>query len=222
MLLDISNRLNLKVLDLGLIDYRRCYEIQKQCLSDVKLQKEEGFLILCEHHPVFTIGRFGLSENLLISKEEALSRGIEIIKTDRGGDITFHGPGQLVVYPILPLFRIYKDVHRYLHSLEEVVINILGEFGIVGYRIEGRTGVWTDFGKICSIGIGVSRWITYHGIAFNVNVDLSYFDMINPCGFKDIKVTSMKNILSREVDIQLLKERLSSTHTRAQETFLKT
>lgn len=197
------------IIDLGLTAYKRAYAFQKERAEELKSKRPGGFLIFTEHRPVFTLGRFAKRDNLLIDEESAKSRGIDIIKTDRGGDVTFHGPGQVVVYPIFNLTEIYRDVHRFLRDLEEVVILTLAEFKISPFRFKGRPGVWTDKGKISSVGIGVSRWVTYHGIAVNANVDLRYFEMIHPCGFKDIKVTSMKDILKKEVDLDALKNKLS-------------
>ncbi|NQT90896.1 MAG: lipoyl(octanoyl) transferase LipB [Candidatus Omnitrophica bacterium] len=197
-----------KSIDLGLTDFREAYKFQRQCLEEVKSGSSAGFLLFTEHRPVFTMGRFAKRDNLLIDEETAKARGIDIVKTDRGGDITFHGPGQMVAYPVFDLKKGIKDVHRFLSMLEDVAISCLKEFGIPSHRIKGRTGAWTDKGKIASIGIGVSKWVTFHGIAINANVDLDYFNMINPCGFKDIKVTSMKEMLGKEIDLPLLKDRL--------------
>lgn len=196
-------------IDLGLTDYKQARAFQKECVDGVKSKVAEGFLIFTEHKPVFTLGRFAKWDNLLIDVETAESYGVEIIKTDRGGDITFHGPGQLLVYPILNLTDNRRDVHSFLRDLEEIVIRALAEFNVFSYRFNGRTGVWTKKGKIASIGIGISRWVTYHGIAINANVDLRYFEMIYPCGFKDIKVTSIKDILKKEIDSDILKCKLT-------------
>lgn len=196
-------------IDLGLTDYRAAYIFQKQCVGEVKSKSSNGFLIFTEHKPVFTLGRFANGDNLLIGVKTAESYGIDIIKTDRGGDVTFHGPGQLLAYPILELSEGHRDVHRFLRALEEIIIRTLLEFGISSFRQKGRTGVWTEDGKISSIGIGISRWVSYHGLAVNANVDLRYFGMIHPCGFKDIKVTSMQDILKIEIDSDILKSRLT-------------
>lgn len=202
------------IIDLGLTDYKRAYAFQKECVEELKSKRSGGFLIFTEHKPVFTLGRFAKRDNLLINEELARAGGIDIIKTDRGGDVTFHGPGQAVTYPIFNLTEIYRDVHRFLRDLEEAVILTMSEFKIASFRFKGRPGVWTDAGKISSVGIGISRWITYHGIAVNANVDLGYFKMIYPCGFKDIRVTSMKEILKKEVGSRLLKSRLSENFRR--------
>jgi len=197
--------MNCTLIDLGLTNYNDAFSLQKQCLEEVKAGSVENFLILNEHRPVYTLGRFAKKENLLIDQDQARSKGIEIVETNRGGDITFHGPGQLVAYPIINLTKFHKDVHKYLHELEELAISVLADFNIKAFTVKARTGAWTEKGKIASIGIGVSRWITYHGIAINANADLSYFKMINPCGFKDIDVTSMQDILGKKIDFEKLK-----------------
>jgi len=197
-----------KILDLGLVSFGEAYSVQKEALASVKLRKEGESIIFAQHYPVFTIGRLGKRENILANAQELNSRGIDIINTDRGGDITFHGPGQIVVYPILDLTKRSKDMHKFLRGLEEVVILTLSGYSVNSFRIKDRTGCWTDKGKIASIGVAASGWVTYHGFALNANVDLSYFDMINPCGFRDINMTSMKDILDNEVDLEKLKERL--------------
>lgn len=193
-------------IDLGRINYNDAYLIQRKHIAYVKARREEEYLIFVEHNNTFTLGRGADWNNLLISKEKAASRGIEVVEIDRGGDITYHGPGQVVAYPVFNLARHYKDVHRYLHDLEEVVIRTLAEYNIHSHRREERLGVWTNQGKICSIGVGITNWVTYHGLAVNANVDLKYFDMINPCGFKDINVTSMEGLLRREIDVNELKD----------------
>ncbi|NQT94869.1 MAG: lipoyl(octanoyl) transferase LipB [Candidatus Omnitrophica bacterium] len=196
-----------RCIDLGLTSYRSAYDFQKQCVEEVKSGSVDGFLLLTEHNPVFTLGRFAQKENLLVGTEEAESKGIDVIETNRGGDITFHGPGQLVAYPIFNLSNHHKDVHRYLRELEKVAIGTLADFGLEAFSVKARTGCWMKNGKIASIGIGISRWVTYHGIAINANVDLKFFDMINPCGFKDIDVTSMKEMLGHDIDMEALKEK---------------
>jgi len=198
------------LIDLGLTDYKSAFSFQQQCLDEVKAHSAEAFLVLTEHKPVYTLGRFAKDENLLIDIDTAKSKDIDVVRTNRGGDITFHGPGQLVAYPILDLTKFHKDVHRYLHELEDLAINLFADFDIQAFKVKARTGAWTEEGKMASIGIGVSRWVTYHGIAINANVDLEYFRMINPCGFTDIKVTSMHNMLGRDVDMETLKERFIS------------
>jgi len=199
-----------KIIDLGLVSFDKAYCFQKEVLSSVKAREKSESLILAEHYPVFTIGRRGKQENILASTEKLNSRGIDIINTDRGGDITFHGPGQIVAYPIFDLTKRCKDMHKFLRDLEKVIILTLSDFCIDSFKVEGRTGCWTEKGKIASIGVAASGWVTYHGLALNANVDLSYFDMINPCGLKNISMTSMKQILCKEVDTEKLKKRLIS------------
>ena len=193
-------------IDIGLTDYRQGLALQKEYLGLVKSGEIEGALIFTEHRPVFTLGRSADKNNFLINEKSIKAQGIEIHEADRGGDITFHGPGQLVAYPIIDLNNHYRDIHRYLRGLEEATISTLSDFQIDSFREDKRTGCWTAHGKIASIGIAASRWITYHGVAINANVDLKYFDMIHPCGFKDIKVTSIEEILSKPADLALLKQ----------------
>jgi lipoate-protein ligase B len=197
-----------KIIDLGLVSFDKAYAFQKRALSSAKAHKGDESLILAQHYPVFTIGRLGKKENILEGSEKLNSRGIDIVNTDRGGDITFHGPGQIIAYPIFDLTKRCKDMHKFLRWLEEVIILLLSDYGINSFRAKDRTGCWTGRGKIASIGVAASGWVTYHGLALNANVDLSYFDMINPCGFNDISMTSMKETLRKEVDMENLKKRL--------------
>jgi len=199
-----------KIIDLGLVNFDKAYSAQKEALLSVKSQRDNEFIIFAQHHPVFTIGRLGKKENILASAEQLNTKGIDIVNTDRGGDITFHGPGQVVAYPILDLTKRCKDMHKFLRDLEQVVMLTLSDYKIDSFRVEACTGCWTDKGKIASIGVAASSWVTYHGLALNVNVDLSYFDMICPCGFNNIKMTSMQDILNNEVDMEKLKKRLIS------------
>jgi lipoyl(octanoyl) transferase len=170
------------------------------------------YLLLCEHPPVYTLGKSGHMENILISEVEMEERGIQFFKINRGGDITFHGPQQLVGYPILDLERFYTDIGRYLRELEEVIILTLAEFGVVGKRSKGETGVWIEPDvegkerKICAMGVRCSRWITMHGFALNVNTDLGYFNNIIPCGIENKKVTSMEKELNEMVNMDAVKE----------------
>jgi len=205
--------------DLGIQDYKNVWDLQEEHLQKIVNQKIEArtnaeivpdhFLFFTEHPPVFTIGKSGLAEHLLISEENLQKAGIQYYKSNRGGDITFHGPGQIVGYPILDLDQIYTDIHRYLRELEQVVIETLAFFGINNAgRKEGLTGVWIGEEKICAIGVRASRWVTMHGFALNVNTDLGYFDMIVPCGITDKAVTSMKKILGMEVEMESVKEQI--------------
>jgi lipoyl(octanoyl) transferase len=173
-----------------------------------------NFLLFVEHPPVYTLGKSGKIEHVLINEAERKERGIEFYQTNRGGDITFHGPDQVVGYPILDLEKFYTDIGRYLRELEEVIILTLEEYGIVAGRSSGETGVWIDAlnpgkeRKICAMGVRCSRWITMHGFALNVNTDLAYFNHIIPCGIANKKVTSIKEELGREVSMEEVKEKL--------------
>lgn len=173
-------------------------------------------LLFVEHPPVYTIGKSGNEKHFLINEEECRRRNIEYFRTNRGGDITFHGPGQIVGYPILDLEKFYTDIGRYLRELEEVMILTMAEYGIKGDRSKGETGVWIDpevpgrERKICAMGVRCSRWITMHGFAFNVNTDLSYFNFIVPCGIQGKQVTSLQKELGREVPVEEVKEKMKA------------
>lgn len=211
--------------DLGQVRYKNAWDYQEQLLQqNVQLKsllnKElpanatSHYFLLCEHPPVYTLGKSGHPENILITEDEMQEKGIEFYKTNRGGDITFHGPEQIVGYPILDLERFYTDIGRYLRELEEVIILTLGEYGISGKRSSGETGVWIEPGikgserKICAMGVRCSRWVTMHGFALNINTDLTYFDNIIPCGIINKKVTSLEAELNRKIDMQEVKEKL--------------
>jgi lipoyl(octanoyl) transferase len=215
----------LKVIDLGMIPYKDAWDLQSEIHHGLIRNKRENYphpqvhyLLLCEHQPVFTLGKSGSEDHLRIDKEEMIHHQIEYFKINRGGDITFHGPGQLVGYPILDLDLIFTDVHKYVRSLEEVIIRTLTHYGVKGVRNERFTGVWVDQSKpvveskkICAIGVHLSRWVTMHGFAFNVNTDLSYFDHIVPCGISDPdkSVTSLSGLMGNIVDLQVVKEQVS-------------
>ncbi|HVG14451.1 MAG TPA: lipoyl(octanoyl) transferase LipB [Chitinophagaceae bacterium] len=222
--------------DLGLVDYKTAWDYQEELLKEnvrvkgyayeaVSAKETEGMLesihpqtknhfLFVEHPPVYTLGKSGKLDHVLLSEQELEEKGIAFFHTNRGGDITFHGPGQVVGYPILDLEKFYTDIGRYLRELEEVIILTLEEYGIHAGRSEGETGVWIDAAvkgkerKICAMGVRCSRWITMHGFALNVNTDLSYFDYIVPCGIQDKKVTSLKEELGYPVDMDEVKERL--------------
>jgi lipoyl(octanoyl) transferase len=211
--------------DLNLIDYKDGWDYQTSLFKPIIDQKifnrknpdsavqTKNYLLFCEHSHVYTLGTSGSSENLLISEAILKKINATYYKINRGGDITYHGPGQLVAYPIFDLDHFFTDIHKYLRFLEESVILTLKEYGVVGDRINGLTGVWIDVSssnprKICALGVKSSRWVTMHGIGFNVNTDLSYFDAIVPCGIKDKTVTSLENELGRKVDFNELKNRL--------------
>jgi lipoyl(octanoyl) transferase len=210
--------------DLGLQRYQPVWDYQEQLLEaatatkraefdkDPQLRSTSHHLLLVEHPPVFTLGKSGHLENILISENEMKSRGIDYFKINRGGDITFHGPQQLVGYPILDLEKFYTDIGKYLRQLEEVIIRTIAHYGLTGERSAGETGVWIEPGvagrerKICAMGVRCSRWITMHGWALNVNTDLRYFDHIIPCGIKDKQVTSMEKELGKALDFNEVKQ----------------
>lgn len=191
------------------VEYREAYERQKRLWS-LRLSGEiPDSLLLLEHPPTFTLGKSGKLENLLLTKEELTQRGISLFFTDRGGDITYHGPGQLVVYPIIDLRSWGKDIHRYVRSLEEVVIRTLADFSMTAGRDEKHVGVWVGPEKIAAIGVGVRKWVTMHGLALNVNPNLEHFALINPCGILDKGVTSMTKLLGCQVPMEDVVERLA-------------
>ena len=176
----------------------------------------QHYLLFCEHLPVLTLGKSGHAENILISEAEMAARGIEYFKANRGGDITFHGPQQIVGYPIIDLEKFYTDIGKYLRSLEETIILTMAEYGLQGERSKGETGVWLDAGvpgkerKICAMGVRCSRWITMHGFALNINTDLSYFDTIIPCGIENKKVASLQNELGYALDYEEVKDKVKA------------
>jgi lipoyl(octanoyl) transferase len=216
--------------DLGKMEYKAAWDYQERLLQenlkiksivhtankavDTKELPTRHYLLFVEHPPVYTLGKSGKIENVLINEEERNNQGIEFFHTNRGGDITFHGPQQIVGYPILDLEKFYTDIGRYLRELEEVIIRTLAGYGIIAGRSAGETGVWIDAAikgkerKICAMGVRCSRWVTMHGFALNVNTDLNYFNHIIPCGIPNKKVTSIKEELGREVDIEEVKEKL--------------
>ncbi|MEW6100898.1 MAG: lipoyl(octanoyl) transferase LipB [Candidatus Omnitrophota bacterium] len=196
-----------KVVDLGLIDYSDFLKAQQKIFQQVKSEKIKSVLILCRHYPVITLGRLAKKENILISEEELSLRSIKICRTERGGDVTYHGPGQLMVYPILNLNYFKKDIHWYLRSLEQYAIELLDGFGVKARTRPGLTGAWVNDKKIASIGIAIKNWITFHGLAINVkHEDLVNFHLIRPCGM-DIMMTSVEDILQREIEICTIKEK---------------
>lgn len=187
---------------LGRIGYADALSLQKEFVGKVSSGEHPPILLLLEHNPVITIGRKGGGEHITAPEEILKKRGVEVFETNRGGDVTFHGPGQLVGYPIITLEGEQRDIHRYLRMLEVVLIRALEEYQIRAERVEGFTGVWVENRKIAAIGVGVVSWVTFHGFALNVNTDLSYFDLIVPCGITDREVTSMQRELGREVTMK--------------------
>jgi lipoyl(octanoyl) transferase len=216
--------------DLGLMPYTEAWEYQENLLRqnvDIKTryqsarQKQKknatvNYLLFVEHPPVYTLGKTGHEENVLLAEEELQEQGILLVKTNRGGDITFHGPEQIVGYPILDLEKFGTDIGKYLRNLEEIIIRVLADYGIRGERSSGETGVWIEPGmvgkerKIAAFGVRCSRWITMHGFAFNINTDLRYFDGIVPCGIKNKLVTSLARELGRKIDLGEVKEKLKT------------
>lgn len=216
----------IKIIDLGHQSYSKSLEVQENHFNGIislkrsnrktdHPQPTQNYLLWVEHPPVFTLGKRGKIEHLLVDKKALAEKGIEFYQTNRGGDITFHGPGQLVVYPIFDLDNFFTDIHKYLRFLEEAVIDTLKEYGLNGSRSQGETGVWLDVGtpfarKICAMGVRASRWVTMHGLAFNINTDLSYFDHIVPCGIQGKGVTSLSKELGREISLEKVKEKLKT------------
>jgi lipoyl(octanoyl) transferase len=211
------NRPKVKYHPIGSVDYKEAWDFQESLFNAIISSKQQGssdsesHLITCEHPHVFTLGKSGKKDHLLADEESLKSIDARFYQINRGGDITYHGPGQLVVYPILDLDQFFTDIHKYMRFLEEAVILTLADYGIIGHRIEGLTGVWIDLEKprkIAAFGVKSSRWVTMHGIGFNVNTDLSYFDQIIPCGISDKQVTSMNQELGYMLDMNEVTVRL--------------
>lgn len=213
------------VIDLGLIEYQQALDYQTKLFNEIlavkaanrdrlahEQQPTKNYFIFCEHPNVFTLGKSGDENNLLIKKQDLPSIQASYFPINRGGDITFHGPGQIIVYPVIDMENFFTDIHRYMRTLEESVIQTLQSFSIVGGRISGLTGVWLDIEdklrarKICALGVKTSRWVTLHGLALNVNTDLHYFDYIVPCGITDKAVSSMEKELGAPQDMESVKK----------------
>jgi lipoyl(octanoyl) transferase len=210
--------------DLGLVAYQESWDYQTELLEEtiqIKFDNRKNgsknatknHFLFVEHPPVYTLGKSGDFDNLLLNKKQLEEKSITFYKINRGGDITFHGPGQIVGYPILDLENFFTDIHKYLRFLEEVIILTIAEYGLVGKRSKGETGVWLDAGtpfarKICAFGVRASRWVTMHGLALNVNVNLGYFDHIIPCGIRGKAVTSMQAELGEEIPLEEVKEKI--------------
>ena len=217
---------NKKILvkDIGKLSFSDAWQYQEKIFKNIIDQKVQNrslnekietknFLILTEHNHVYTIGKSGDISNLLIDKKELIKREIEFFKINRGGDITYHGPGQIMGYPIFDLDNFFTDINLYLRKLEEVIINTLESYSLTGFTIEGETGVWVKdkdglSKKICAFGIRASRWVTMHGLCLNVDPDLSFFDHIIPCGIKNKGITSLKQLKKGDIDINEVKSRL--------------
>lgn len=218
----MNKKIHLK--DLGKKDYKETWDFQEILFKDIvdlkiKNRREDkdtetpNYFLYVEHPHVYTLGKSGDLSNLLLSEKQLANKGATFYKINRGGDITYHGPGQIVGYPILDLENFFTDIHKYLRFLEEAIILTLAEYAIIGTRSEGETGVWLDVGtpfarKICAMGVRASRWVTMHGFALNVNADLGYFDNIIPCGIKGKAVTSMHAELNKEIDQEEVKSKI--------------
>lgn len=231
MYLRTMQKLPVRYEHLGRIAYQAAWDYQEKLLAEnlaikksnrdheiaddgVLPESTKNHFLLCEHNPVFTLGKSGAMENLLVNNEFLQKKGIEFFKTNRGGDITFHGLGQIVGYPILDLELLKPDIVLYMRNLEEVIIRTLAEYDIATTRSPGETGVWLDVNnphkarKICAMGVRTSRWITMHGFALNVNTDLSYFEMIIPCGIHNKQVTSMEKELGKQIDLVEVEQKI--------------
>jgi len=223
----VNSLINKKVKfqDLGIKEYQPTWDYQEELLKqnlDIKIHNRENsedlketnnHLLFVEHPHVYTLGKSGHESNLLANENKLKEINATYVKVNRGGDITYHGFGQIVGYPILDLENFYTDIHRYMRDLEEVIIRTIAEYGLIGERSPGETGVWFDVGKpyarkICALGVKASRWVTIHGFALNVNTDMRYFDYIIPCGISDKQVTSMKRELEKEVDYEEVKQKI--------------
>jgi lipoyl(octanoyl) transferase len=219
--------------DLGSMDYKVCWDYQEELFNETIAQKianrdlpedqqviTKNYLLFVEHPHVYTLGKSGDEKHLLLNEEQLSEKDATYYKINRGGDITYHGPGQLVAYPILDLDHFFTDIHKYLRLLEETIILTLKEYAIESGRSKGETGVWLDADnplkarKICAMGVRCSRWVTMHGWGFNVNSNLDYFNNIIPCGIQDKAVTSLKKELGRDVDMEEIKEKLKRNFER--------
>jgi lipoyl(octanoyl) transferase len=215
---------NIQLIELGLKDYKDTWDYQEKLFKeiiDVKIENRKNdaqkptpnYFIFVEHPHVYTLGKSGDIQNLLLSEEQLTAKGASFYKINRGGDITYHGPGQIVGYPILDLDNFFTDIHKYLRFLEEVIIKTLAEYGLQCERSKGETGVWLGVGtpfarKICAMGVRSSRWVTMHGFALNVTTDLGYFDNIIPCGIKGKAVTSLEAEINRKVPLEEVKSKI--------------
>jgi len=198
----------LEIINIGRCEYDRALDLQRDLHARAAGDAaESAYLVLVEHPPVITLGRRADASHVLFSEEELAKRGVAVRKVDRGGDVTYHGPGQLVAYPIMRLSGVRRNVHGYFRSLEQSVIDLLGEYGITAGRQDGLTGVWVGDEKICAMGVAIRRWTTYHGLALNVNPDLGHFALIMPCGIVGKGVTSMSHLLGRDVPMEEVADR---------------
>jgi len=203
----------LLITDLGLISYGDAYALQQRLVAARKANAIDDVLLFCEHPHVITLGRNASRTNLLASEHVLRQKNVELHPSNRGGDVTYHGPGQIVGYPILNLDKIKRDVGWYVRTLEEALIRVSADFGVTAYRVPGKTGIWVNASpteeKLAAIGVHISRWVTSHGFAYNVSTDLRYFDLIIPCGIADRKATSLEKLLQRSVALSEVKPRLA-------------
>jgi lipoyl(octanoyl) transferase len=215
-----------RYVNLGLIDYQKAWDFQTEKFEEIVQRKLENrnldpenrleqmhYLIFCEHPHVYTLGRNGKEDHLLLDEDQLAAKDASFVKINRGGDITYHGPGQIVGYPLLDLDEFFTDIGKYIRFLEEMIIRTLAEYEIVAGRIDGQSGVWLDIDKatarkICAVGVHLSRWTTMHGFAFNINTELNYFNNIVPCGIVDKGVTSMEIELGRKIDMEEVRQKL--------------
>jgi lipoyl(octanoyl) transferase len=200
----------LEVRRLGRVPYARGLELQERLVADRQAGRIPDQLLLLEHDPVFTLGRNARAANVLLPAETLRERGFEVFETGRGGDVTYHGPGQVVGYPILHLAPDRRDVHRYVRDLEEVMMRTCADYGLQASRVEGLTGTWLGDEKIGAIGVRIARWVTSHGFAFNVGTDLTAFDLIVPCGIRERGVTSLERRLGRPLPLEEVMDRLAA------------
>ena len=205
---DSSTHNKIQLLDIGIQKYNVAWNLQKQLFEEVKTNRDKNYLILTEHHPVITLGKSSEKKNIVTNHNILQSKNIDVVEIDRGGDVTFHGPGQIVGYPIFNLNDFKKDIHWYLRSIEEVIIQTLSHFEISAERIKDLTGVWVNNQKICAIGVKVTRWVTMHGFALNVSTELDNFNHIIPCGINDKSVTSMQKITNQDFLMEKVKDKI--------------
>jgi len=201
-------------IDLGLSKYEECRQLQKKLVSLRYQKKIPDCLIFTEHHPVITMGRGSVRENILVTHDELIKKGVGLVEVERGGDVTFHGPGQAVMYPIIDLSHVGRDTHLFLRNLEKIIIAALEPIGLKSRVKDGLTGVWVDDTKVAAIGVAVSRWITYHGIALNVTTDLNYFKLIIPCGIGHLRVGSIESLTGRRLELNFISDLLAEKFSR--------
>ena len=193
---------NIVLIETSLSEYREIWKLQKKLFNRVNKQRNLNYLIFAEHKPIITIGKSGNKAHLLTDPNKLKAKSIEVVEVDRGGDITFHGPGQIVGYPIINLMNFKPDIHWYLRSIEQVILDTLTNIGISANRIQGLTGIWVEDKKICALGVKITRWVTMHGFALNVSTNLDYFQHIIPCGLKNRGVTSISEILGNIIALK--------------------